>query len=94
MVLDQESEAALSCSSSTVLHYSASSPICASCSSKLAHHTFLILPLDIVEEFPEALAHCLLLCLSPNDCADPLRCLILAQFIILCLKGSKSHSNH
>lgn len=56
--------------------------------------TFLILPLDVVEEFPEALAHCFLLGLSLNDCADPLGCLILAQFGVLCLRGSRSYSDH
>ncbi|KAK2541410.1 hypothetical protein Q9966_003974 [Columba livia] len=55
--------------------------------SKPAHCTFFILPLDVVEEFPEALAHRLLLGLSLDDCADPLGCLILMQFIILHLKG-------
>lgn len=78
---------------SVVLYSLALSPVCASCSSKRAHCTFLILPLDVVEEFPEALAHRLLLGFSPNDCADPLCRLILTQFVILCLKGSKSHSN-
>lgn len=83
----------MSHSSSTVLCYAASS-LCASHISKPAGCTFLILPLDVVEEFPEALTQCLLLGFSPNDCADPLCCLVLTQFIILCLKGSKSHNNH
>ena len=47
-----------------------------------------------MEEFVEALVHRLLLVLCLNDGADPLCCLVLTQLIVLCLKGSRSLSNH
>lgn len=84
---------AASPSSSIVYYYLCSLATCNNFHLKPACPTFFILSLDVVEEFPEALAHCFLLAFPPDDCADPLCCLILTQFIVLCLKGSKSHSN-